>query len=120
MKRHFLDTSFIIDLINQEKKAIEIHGRIRGRELTGTPCLYELLKFSEEVEPLFRKEILSLEEEDGAEAGRIYRELKSEGKLLADIDILIAGIVRNRGLTLVTRDKDFERIKGIDLHLYEL
>lgn len=120
MKRHFLDTSFIIDLINQEEKAIDIHGRIRGRELTGTPCIYELLKFSQGAEALFRKEALPLEEEDAAEAGRIYRELKREGNLIADVDILIAGIVRNRGLALVTRDKDFERIKGIDLRLYEL
>ncbi len=67
-----------------------------------------------------RKEVLLLNEEDAAEASRICRELKREGKLIADIDVLIAGIVRNPGLTLVTRDRDFERIKGIDLCLYEL
>lgn len=119
-KRYFLDTSFMIDLINQEKKAIEIHGRIRGMELTGTPCLYELQKFSEGIESLSTKEVLSLEEEDASEASRIYRELRREGKLIADIDILIAGIVRRRGLVLVTRDGDFERVRGLDLQLYEL
>lgn len=120
MRKYFLDTSFIIDLINEEDEAIRIHEEIKGNEVTGTPCLYELMKFSEIMKPLLEKEVVSLEQEDAFEASRIYRELKSKGKPLADMDILIAGIVANRGYTLVTRDSDFERIEGIDLRLYRL
>ncbi|MFW6111287.1 MAG: hypothetical protein ACOC6H_04545 [Thermoproteota archaeon] len=38
MKRYFLDTSFLIDLINGRKEAIDIHHNIKGKEVTGTVC----------------------------------------------------------------------------------
>lgn len=43
MRKYFLDTSFIMNLINEEDEAIRIHEEIKGNEVTDTPCLYELL-----------------------------------------------------------------------------
>lgn len=120
MKKFFLDTSFIIDLINEEEKALDIHEKTKGKEITGTLCLYELLKFSEKLTPLFKKELVPLEKEDADKASQIYQELKSKGEPIADIDVLIAGIVANRGYTLITRDEDFKRIGDIDLQTYKL
>jgi tRNA(fMet)-specific endonuclease VapC len=46
-------------------------------------------------------------------ASEIYVTLKSQGTLLPDADILIAAIAQGHGLTLVTNDSHFERIKGL-------
>lgn len=119
MKTYFLDTSFLIDLAIAREEALDLHEDIKGKEVTGTVCLYELMKFTEKIDPLLRKELVPLEGDDAAEASRIYRRLKSEGKLIADLDILIAGMTSNRGYTLVTRDRDFENIGELDLLFYE-
>lgn len=118
MKKYFLDSSFIIDLINEKEEALELHQQIRGKEVTGTINLYELLKFSDITKFLLGKELVPLKKEDAIEASRIYRDLKKKGKLIADIDILIGGIVANRSYTLVTRDEDFKKIKDVNLKLY--
>lgn len=120
VKRYLLDTSFIIDLINEESEALKIHEKIIDEEVTGTPCVYELLKFSGRIQPLFEKEIVPFDHGDAIEASNIHRNLRECGVLIADIDILIAGIAKNHGFTLVTRDRDFQRIEGINVLHYEL
>lgn len=118
MGKYFLDSSFIIDLINEKEEALKLHQKIKGKEVTGTINLYELLKFSDITKLLSGKELIPLKKEDATEASRIHQSLKKRGELIADIDILIGGIVANRGYTLVTRDEDFKKIKNIDLKLY--
>jgi predicted nucleic acid-binding protein len=52
------------------------------------------------------------------EAVRIYRQVKAKGKLVSELDVLIAGIAATNNETLVTKDKDFlnfesERIRVV-------
>lgn len=121
VKNYFLDTSFLLDLMKENDKAIEIHKKIKGRELTGTPCLYELAKFAQfDVSEFFRKnEVLEFDEQDAELAGEIYRKLEREGELIGEIDIIISGMVSNRNLVLVTRDNDFQNVNEIKLKLIE-
>lgn len=120
VKKYFLDTSFLIDLINEWRAAVRKHNKIKGREATGSPCIYELSKFTQfDLSGLFSQtEVLSFELEDAEAAGNIYYNLAKSGEKLAEIDTIIAGMVKNRGLVLVTRDRDFERIEGIKVELY--
>lgn len=120
MKDYFLDTSFIVDLINERKNALEKHESIRGHEVTGTPCVYELPKFAQfDISDLFfAKEVLNFEIEDAGKAGGIYYKLRERGEKLAEIDTIIAGMVSNRDLILLIRDSDFRRIEEIEVETY--
>lgn len=120
MKDYFLDTSFIVDLINERKNALKKHESIKGHEVTGTPCIYELSKFTQfDISDLFfAKEVLNFEIDDAGKAGEIYYRLREKGENLAEIDTIIAGMVSNRDLILLTRDSDFQKIKEIEIETY--
>jgi len=122
VKIYFLDTSFIIDLIKKQKIALEIHKRIKGFEVTSSVCIYELAKYSNiDVYPLFKdKNIILLDIDDAIRAGEINRELSKEGIFIGEIDTLIAGIVKNRNLILVTRDQHFKKVPDIKTIFYEI
>lgn len=114
-----LDTSVLIDLVYEDEEAITVHDELAGTVATTTVCLYELAKFFEEAHELLAdREVYPLASADAAEAGRIYRTLHDRGELLGETDTLIAGVARTRGLTLVTRDDDFERVPDLDLRLF--
>ncbi len=49
------------------------------------------------------------------EAARIYFDLKRTGTLIGEIDILIAAIAKINGEAILTRDKHFKCIKGLEL-----
>lgn len=120
VKTYFLDTSFLIDLMNGEEAALELHEEVKDREVTGTPCIYELSKFTQfDLEELFEgKEVIEFTTGDAETAGNIYYRLDEEGAGIGEMDIIIAGMVERRGLTLVTRDRDFEKFSGLDVEFY--
>ena len=119
-EKYFLDTSFLLDLMKEKKEAVKIHRKIKGDEFTGTPCLYELSKFAQfdVYEFLKNNEVLKFGPKDAKIAGKIYQKLAKKGQLIGEIDIIIAGMVSNRKFTLVTRDKDFEKIEKIKIKNY--
>ena len=49
------------------------------------------------------------------EAARMYSTLKKKGKLINDVDILIAAETKLKNLVLISNDKDFENIADIKL-----
>jgi tRNA(fMet)-specific endonuclease VapC len=59
--------------------------------------------------------IIDLSLEACAEASEIYLELKEEGCLIGEFDILIAAIARSNHETLLTRDKHFKGVKGLEI-----
>jgi predicted nucleic acid-binding protein len=119
VSEYLLDTSYLIDLIYADD-AISLHEEIGGRAVTATVCVYELAKFVEsDLDALFEtKEVLPFSRSDAAAAGAVYRELHDTGDLLGEMDTVISGIARNRGLTLVTRDGDFGRVAGLEVRYY--
>ncbi|MFP4052217.1 MAG: type II toxin-antitoxin system VapC family toxin [Thermoplasmata archaeon] len=120
MKNYLLDSSFLIDLINEKKKAIEINEEIKGRELTCTICGYELARYSDKLaEKISEKEMVPFEKNDALEAAAIYQDLKEKGNMIASMDILIGAIARNRNYTLVSSDEDFKEIDDLQLLFYE-
>ncbi|WP_128478816.1 type II toxin-antitoxin system VapC family toxin [Halorussus pelagicus] len=52
------------------------------------------------------------------EAAKIEAELKQDGTPIGTPDVQIAGIVRNIGETLVTRDRDFDEVEGLNVESY--
>jgi predicted nucleic acid-binding protein len=47
----------------------------------------------------------------------IRRILRPQGRLIGDIDTLIAATALERDLTIVTTDSDFQRVPGLMVHL---
>lgn len=50
-----------------------------------------------------------------AEFAEIFRELRAEGRMLSQFDLLIAALARQQRLILLTADKDFQPVKRLDL-----
>jgi len=119
MADYLLDTSFLIDFINGEERVSEIHKDTRGKQATSTVCIYELSKFDGfEASSVEEKRVLRFSSEDASRAGEVYRSLEEKGEPIGETDTMIAGVALNRGLTLVTRDADFEKIDGLDTLFY--
>jgi len=60
--------------------------------------------------------VLNVDFEISRRYGRIRRDLRLQGRLLADNDLWIAATALAHDLTLVTRDKHFERVPGLKLY----
>ena len=91
-----------------------------------TITYYELLKgaslsfkrqenLSEITKAIANMLLLDLSLETCAEAAEIYRELKENGRLIGEFDIIIAAIARTNHEALLTRDKHFKYVKGLEL-----
>lgn len=122
-----LDTSFLIDYRNGEPETKHFLTKYKGDRdediAVPTLVLYELYRrlFRGDGQP----DVLTLDEElrwadrvgfnrDAAlEAGMIEAELASQGELINPVDILIAGIARERGKLLVTADSHYASIHDL-------
>jgi tRNA(fMet)-specific endonuclease VapC len=60
-------------------------------------------------------EILNLTLHACREASEIYREMTKTGHLIGESDVLIAAIAKINGEAILTRDKHFKRIKGLEI-----
>ena len=63
--------------------------------------------------------LLPFNSHDSTRAVSIYRALSGKGKMINIMDILIAGQAMNHGLTVVSTDPDFKRIKELDTVIIE-
>ena len=119
MADYLLDTSFLIDLINGEERVSETHEKTRGEQAASTVSVYELSKFDGfDISSIEEKRVLSFSTDDASRAGDVYRSLEEKGEPVGETDTMIAGVALSRGLKLVTRDRDFENIDGLDTLSY--
>ena len=114
-----LDTSVIIELFKENRSVVE---RLRRDFVYGISAvtLFELhygtLKEREEI---FLDKIpkLSYDENSAKLAGKIFRELKKEGKMPKVKDLLIASSAIASDKILITRDSDFEVFRKFGLRV---
>jgi len=112
-----LDTSVLIDDLR------------KGRFEEGAISIITLLEVLRGVSPekrgrvkrLLEKafNILNIDNDVVLKYCELYTALKKQGQLIPDADLLIAATAIANNLTLVTKDKDFERLKkqGLKLEL---
>jgi len=62
--------------------------------------------------------VLACEIATAVRYGRIKQQLRMKGRPLPENDIWIAATAQQHQLTLVTRDRHFEQIQGLDLLLF--
>ena len=127
-----LDTSFIVDLLRGNKKAIDKIAEFENKNehvSTTTISVFEiwqgLPKKSrenqiEKTRELFQSiNILKFDLESAVKAGEIHRKLKLNGKVIDPEDSMIAGIAKTHNEIVLTRNqKHFSRIKDLKIEIY--
>ncbi|MFH1053126.1 MAG: PIN domain-containing protein [Candidatus Woesearchaeota archaeon] len=123
-----LDSSFIIDLLNNKIDAVKKSKEIEEKEIIMTTSIsvFETLKrIRPESEIKNTKDffkgiiVLELNKNSGLIAGDISRELLERGKEIDSEDCMIAGIAIINNETVLTKNvKHFNRIKGLKVESY--
>jgi predicted nucleic acid-binding protein len=125
-----LDTSYCFDFLRGDPRALERadEWEREGEELTiAAPAQAEFLRagyrrggrFLDHSLALMRRlEILPLDGAAAEEAARMGAECDRRGRSVASLDLLIAAVVRRNHGILVTRDRDFVHISGLQLEAY--
>ena len=109
------DSSIIIDALRRKQVAIDLVESFSAKERIAVTVIskYEILRGTKEKNVSSVSELLSqfitldFEERAVTEAIKAYKKLKEKGKVVNELDLLIAGIVAANNETLITRDRDF-------------
>ncbi len=126
-----LDTTFIINVMRKDLKAIEKLGQLiqqRTPLIITTPSLFEVWsgvmlcnKPEEEkrkiAEVLLGQTILEFDKESSEEGGRIFGKI-TKNNSIEPIDAMIAGIAKTKHEKVLTRNKkDFDKT-GVPVETY--
>lgn len=125
MMRFLLDTNAVIELLSEPAGAVGRRLRDHLPQEIGLPAIvlhefyygaYRSRRRDRNlgvVEEL-RFEVLDFDREDARHAGEIRAALAERGTPIGAYDLLIAGLARARGLTLVTHNlREFRRVAGL-------
>jgi predicted nucleic acid-binding protein len=115
-----LDTSILIDILDGNDRVIKSLQQLKENACTTTISKYELLKApkDDQVENMLAEmEIYSFDDPAPARSAHIFKALKRKGRMINELDILIAAIAIARDELLVTRDGDFKKVEGLKLLL---
>ncbi len=128
-----LDTTFIIDLMNKDEKALlKLEQFKKTRETLSVTAItiFELFmgvahsNYPEKEKEKIRKAlediwIVSFDWFSAEEAGQLHGSLSKKGNMLLPQDCMIAGMALNLKEKLLTRNaKDFSKVKGLELVTY--
>jgi len=123
------DTSFLLDYLDGVEATAEfLAGHEEKPFFAPSLALFEVYRGaartggSEGIErvasALEWAEPLPLEDAAAKEAALIEAELLDAGERVNLGDTLIAGVCRHNGARIVTRDKHFDRVEGLDVEEY--
>jgi len=127
MNNYFLDTSIIIDYLRGKEKVVNLVNNLSGKLTSSYICLSELYegiyrsknKKAEQIILQFfsgLSKIFGLNQKIAETFGKLRKELKEKGKIIEDIDIIIASTCLAYDLTLVTLNKKhFEKIDNLNI-----
>ena len=122
-----LDTNAVIALLNEPQGKLAAMLRRREPDTVGMSAIvmHELYYGAFQSQRRDRNlavvasiplQVLDFSHADAREAGAVRSSLALAGTPIGPYDVLIAGQARNRGLSLVTRNRDeFERVPGLSL-----
>lgn len=114
------DTSLIVDASRRKKRALDLIESFSGKERIATTVItkYEMLRGATKRDVGFISELLEkfiifdFGEPAVAEAVIAYQRLSDKGKMINELDLIIAGIAAANNETLVTKDRDFLNLES--------
>ena len=124
-----LDTDMLIALMQGNKDAHKAMQDIEEKDASVATTIisaYELFKGADmsskpernlaRIQDLLSNiEVLDLTLQACQEASVLYREMMKTGRLMGEFDLLIAAIAKVNGEAILTRDKHFKCVKGLEL-----
>ena len=127
-----LETTFLIDLLKNNKEAISrMKQLINSEEIIGiaTPTIFELWsgittldrpenEKSKIISLVSKLIIYQLDRESAELAGKINGELIKKGLKIEPQDLMIAGISIKNNQSVLTRDEHFSRIERLKVEVY--
>ena len=129
-----LDSSVIVDFLRNNEKAIDFITNLRSEDVATTVInVYELesgiwamknenyaMRLDNLNKFLSKIKLLQLDTYSVNQSAKIFGELSRGGKIIEDLDILIAGVcLVNNCDTIITENiKHFSRIKGLKVETY--
>jgi tRNA(fMet)-specific endonuclease VapC len=126
-----LDTNVVLDLENGDRPTISqlsemrsFSGELSVTAMTYYEVYYGVLKRGESrrnttVKNLDSYELLNTSRESSMKLAEIRKSCADDGRHIPVMDMLIASIVMAHGATLVTRDKHFKEIEGLNVVVLE-
>lgn len=120
---YLIDSDILIDFLKAEKETVKILSKLKPHERgTCVICVGEVLEgLTEKQKGLFQKlvgliNIYNVDLKVVSEFSKIRKELRKQGNLIDNFDILIAATCLINDLTLITNNlKHFKRIKGLKI-----
>ena len=123
-----LDTDALVGLLKGVPEADEALRRLEENDdepATTIISAYELLRgayissnpeknLAEIQDLLSNIQVLDFTLQACEEAAKIYRDLRKNGRLIGEHDVLIAGITKAFAGTLLTRDEHFKLVQGLN------
>lgn len=125
-----LDTSFLVDVLRGHDGALE---KARWLDELGealflpAPVLAEFLDMAyhsggtyltKALQLVAGRDVLPLDDEAGALAGRLSAKLRRRGRTLPLLDVMTASIALRGHHVLLTRDSGFSRVPGLAVETY--
>jgi tRNA(fMet)-specific endonuclease VapC len=125
---YLLDSSIIIGLSKTPKIVSEILNSIDDEEAAvSSITVHEVLVGAKSEKQQFilsnlfsAFNILSYSGDCAMLSSKISKDLSKEGKMINQLDILIASIAINKNLTLISLDKDFKKVPGLKCKIFNL
>ncbi|BDB99894.1 type II toxin-antitoxin system VapC family toxin [Saccharolobus caldissimus] len=109
-----IESSAIIEYLKGNEKVKEVILNVEDFYISSLTVFEVLLGRIEEskiLDFLSAFKVINPAKRDAIMGSRIYKRLKDKGKLIGSFDILISAQAINKGLTLVTKDSDFLKVK---------
>ena len=128
-----LDTSFLIDFMNGDTKAISVFDALAKKQtplMITTPTIFELFSgLSRSSKPatelskihavLPNQSVWGLDAASAERAGRLHGSLIKKGQSIEAMDCLLAGIALEHHEPVLTRNvKHFSKVNGLDVQTY--
>ena len=113
-----LDTSILIEILGNNVALQDKLERLNQQVSTTAVTKYELLRgqrHESAIEMLANMEIYEFDGKTAERCAKIFRYLNGRGKLINELDILIASIAIAHDELLVTRDNDFKSVDHLKL-----
>ena len=128
--KYCLDTNFIIELLSGKNNAVLVYEEIKDSPLTITAissvALFEVLRGKEKNQAKIEKfeelrktlEVLSFGEKEAEEASQTEKDIHEKGFTIEIDDLLIGATAKTHGAILITNDRGFNNIVGLQLRNY--
>ncbi len=120
---YLLDSSVAIEMMTKGKRFESALSFTGNSEIAiSSPTVHEVLAGIEHIDENWNKLlagviILDYDKQCAEISAKIDKEMSKIGKKLGIFDMLIASVAVRNNLTLVTFDKDFSRIKNLDVKI---